>query len=248
MISPEDKLSREKVEDFLSGLSRHLQSKLPSKDAVVSQVARLSSGQRSQVWERKPEGPESAFIGEYVLPNLEEFLRERINDMPKDSDPLSLIRVGFAAPGKYVSHGYAFYPGHPFGKVFRKPDVIYARWKGEGKKASVPLIQSWPDITLLFPYRILFECKYFKTRLKNPAKVQLVTDLYETFFYRALPRRPPTAKRAAWDYEYACYLAYDATDDGWLSKAWNGLAKEIRNSFWERANIFVMILPVRQQL
>jgi hypothetical protein len=242
MALTEGTLSREKVDDFLSGLLRHLQSRLPEKGVIDSQVARLLSGKESQAWERRPEGRESAFIGEYVLPNVEEFLRSRTNDSLK-GDPLSVIRVGFAAPKKYMLGGSSFFPGHPFGKVIRKPEVIYARWKGEGKNARFPLIQAFPDFTLLSPYRILFECKYFKTHLKSPAKVQLVKDLYETFFYLALPLQLPKAKHAGWDYDFACYLAYDATDDGWLFEAWNGLPERVRNSFWEYANIFVMMLP-----
>jgi hypothetical protein len=201
------------------------------------------SGERSQAWERKPEGSESAFIGEYVLPSVEEFLRGRPND-EQTGEPLSFIRVGFSAPKKYATCGSTFFPGHPFGKVFRKPETIYARWRN----AQFPLIQSFPDFTLLSPYRILFECKYFKTHLKNPAKVQLVKDLYETFFYRALPLRMPKAKHVGWDYEYACYLAYDATDDGSLFNAWNGLPENVRKSFWEYADIFVMVLPERNSI
>lgn len=77
MTSIEDKRSRVEVEDFLSGLSRHLQSRLPERAVIALQIANLMSGERSRVWERKPEGAESAFIGEYILPNVEEFLRER---------------------------------------------------------------------------------------------------------------------------------------------------------------------------
>jgi len=241
----QDKLPREQVKGFLEGLRRHLQSNLPDGSSITLRVASLLSGNGSQVWERKPEGPEAAFIGEYVLPNLEEFVRLQVNDRPRDGDPLDLIRVGFSAPKKYSSRGFAFFPGHPFGKVFRKPEAIYERWRA-GEKERVPLIQSWPDLTLLSPYRILFECKYFKTRLKSPAKVQLVKDLYETFFYRSLPLQPRKGEEGqVWDYEFACYLAYDATEEGWLIQAWNGLNEKVRNSFWEMANVCVMILPER---
>ena len=240
--STDDRLSRTQVAGFLSDLSRYLQSILPSRDVITSQVRTLMSGKESQVWKHKPESPESAFIGEYVLPNIEGFLQRQADDGQRGGDPLKIIRVGFPAPEKYSSSGFAFFPGHPFGKVVGKPEVMYRRWKEGG----VPLIQSWPDLTLLSPYRTLFECKYFNRVLKSPARIQLVTDLYQTFFYRALPLLPPKNKHAGWDYEYACYLAYDATVDGWLSQAWNGLPEKVRNSFWEQANIFVMILPETQ--
>jgi len=243
----EGMLSREQTHDFLLGLQRHLQSKLPDRSVITSQVRRLLLGEGSKEWERTPEGAEAAFIGEYILPNVVEFVRNQVNRGLELQDPLSIIRVGFSAPKKFASSGTAFFPGHPFGKVFRKPEVVYKRWKGDGAKIRDPLIQSRPDFTLLCPYRILFECKYFQARLKNPAKVQLVKDLYETFFYRALPQRLPGGKDGqGWDYEYACYLAYDATEEGWLTQAWNALSGKTRSSFWQQANIFVTILSGQQ--
>lgn len=65
--------------NFYPGLARHIEARLPDRDVVAAQLARLMSRERSQAWERKPEGPESAFIGEYVLPSVEEFLRRTLN-------------------------------------------------------------------------------------------------------------------------------------------------------------------------
>ena len=241
-------LDREQVEAFLLGFQRRLVGALANRDAVRSQVARLADKtgiayKESEHWAgKRPDGGESAFIGEYVMPTLEASLRE--SEMRRDkhgTDPLNLIRVGFAAPKRYRTCGAV--PSHPFGKLWRTPEEVYDRWIGKGKHSHVPLIQSYPDVNLLSPYRILFECKYFNSNPKNPARVQLVKDLRETFFYLGLPALPSTPKQAARDFRYGCYLAYDASDRLALSRAWSDLPAKVRNSFWDQANIFVMVFP-----
>ena len=52
----------------------------------------------------------------------------------------------------------------------------------------------------------------------------------------------PINKKPARDYDYACVLAYDGTEDGALSRAWTGLRPEIGKGCWEGAGIYVMIL------
>jgi hypothetical protein len=242
MIATDGVLSRDGVKEFLTGLMQHLYSRLPDRESIKSRVEQLllKDGRQSavsQTWTKRPEGPESAFLGEFILPQLEDFLKTRGDQTLVAQDPSSAICVGFAAPHKYRQR--VSIEGHPFGKIALKPEDLYRRWK----EKQIALIQSYPDITLLAPYRILFEGKYFKRNLKSPARTQLVSDLYETFFYRALPKLPASKKRLAWDYPYACFLAYDASEDGALLKAWNDLPEKVKKAFWENANIFVMILP-----
>jgi hypothetical protein len=234
-------LSRDAVYDFLVRLEKHFQSTLPERKTVASQVTRLLDktshySEISKVWSGKPEGPESAFLGEYILPGLEDFLLQRHNEMPSGTDSLSIICAGFAVPKRYTKR--INNEGHPFSKEIRKAETIYSRWKDN----KIALTQPYPDFSLLAPYRILFEGKYFRTNLKSPARIQLVKDLYETFFYRALPEFPARMRYPEWNYPYACYLAYDASDGGQLLKAWSDLPDIVRKSFWKQANIFVMIL------
>jgi hypothetical protein len=71
----------------------------------------------------------------------------------------------------------------------------------------------------------------------------LVSDIYQAFFYRGLPRVDATKRgHPEWDYDYACLLAYDASPDGTLVAAWEALDSSVRQSFWDGANIYVMIL------
>jgi hypothetical protein len=43
-------------------------------------------------------------------------------------------------------------------------------------------------------------------------------------------------------YDYACLMANDASPEGTLSSAWTELHPQTRRSFWEGANVYVMIL------
>jgi hypothetical protein len=45
-----------------------------------------------------------------------------------------------------------------------------------------------------------------------------------------------------WGYDYACLMAYDASPTGTLTSAWTALDGRTRRSFWEGANLYVMIL------
>jgi hypothetical protein len=115
------------------------------------------------------------------------------------------------------------------------------QWKSGRTNA---LKQSCPDIAIRepFPFKIVFEGKYFGKGNRVQAETALVTSVYQAFFYRALPYVPPHKTRPPWDYEYSCLLAYDASDDGSLQAAWKELPDTVRQGFWNGANIYVMIL------
>jgi hypothetical protein len=66
--------------------------------------------------------------------------------------------------------------------------------------------------------------------------------IYQAFFYRGLPRLAATKRHPEWSYDYSCLMAYDASRTGTLTKAWTDLHPETRRSFWEGANVYVMIL------
>jgi hypothetical protein len=107
------------------------------------------------------------------------------------------------------------------------------------------LTQSCPDFALRKPFAhsIVFEGKYFARGSKEYAARQLVADLYQAFFYRGLPSVEATKRgHPEWDYDYACLLAFDASPAGSLKDAWDSLGSSVKKSFWEGANIFVMII------
>ena len=129
---------------------------------------------------------------------------------------------------------------HAFKKVIgASPESIYNAWSCGGG-----LTQSCPDfaVTHPFPHRIVFEGKYFAHGSTKYAERELVKDIYQAFFYRGLPQLDATKRHPEWNYDYACLLAFDASPEGSLKSAWNRLDPVVQRTFWEGANIYVMIL------
>jgi hypothetical protein len=147
---------------------------------------------------------------------------------------------------KLVGGRVARFEGHPFTKndIGIKPDAIIDRWRGLKKGRPCP--KPCPDMAFRFPCKVDFEVKYFRQNQSGSADSELVKGIYEAFFYRSLPFIPETPGRAAWDYDYSCFLAYDATVEGNLLKAWDSLDKNVKKGFWDGANIYVMILRSRK--
>jgi hypothetical protein len=92
------------------------------------------------------------------------------------------------------------------------------------------------------PHKIVFEGKLFRARGIPAAEKALVTGIYEVFFYRGLPPIEESEKHPAWDYDYGCLLAYDATPEGTLKDAWESLSSAVKDACWDGASVYVMIL------
>jgi hypothetical protein len=119
-----------------------------------------------------------------------------------------------------------------------KPATIMQQW------LSGALTQSSPDICARepFPFKTVFEVKYFEKGGRDKAVTELVTSIYQAFFYLGLPYVPSRNSSPAWDYEFACMLAGDASEEGSLQRAWEAIPSAVKKGFWEGANIFVMIV------
>src|SRR5262249_7585339 len=131
---------------------------------------------------------------------------------------------------------------HPFEKVMgAKPTAIMEQWIAGRKNA---LTQSCPDFAIRepFPFKILFEGKYFEKGGSVKAKTELVNSIYQAFFYRGLPYDGSRKKGPAWDYEFACMLAGDVSEEASLQRAWEAIPGAVKEGFWEGANIYVMIV------
>ena len=65
------------------------------------------------------------------------------------------------------------------------------------------MTQSCPDFSLRdpFPHSILFEGKYFARDSLEFAQRELVTNIYQAFFYRGLPRLAATKRHPEWNYD-----------------------------------------------
>jgi hypothetical protein len=224
-------LTKREIATFLQGFKDHLSITTASLD-------------------RRNVINEAAFAYEIVLKNLREYLAKQA-DVLNGRSPRDFILAEDYALAKEDSADLmcgtpTWEPGHPFHKaIATSAKDLYARWSGQDPKGPKSTFGAvCPDLALLAPYRVVFECKYFTQPGEQNAVSQLVSGLYEAFFYRAMPTAPlgtPGLKHG-WDYEYACFLAYDATNNRRLRKAWDAL-KDTRNRFWDQANIYVMILP-----
>ena len=108
--------------------------------------------------------------------------------------------------------------------------------------------QSCPDWAIQSPYKIVFEGKLFRAGSLAVAKRELVNGIYECAYYRGHPAVPATKKRSAWDYDYACLVAYDASEKCTMKQAWDSIHRDIKDGCWNSENIFVMVIPISAQL
>jgi hypothetical protein len=224
---------------FLRALEDHLNNSLPEPSVVsrkISDLVRESQASRS---DRHLAHPESAFLNYFIVKVIHEFLsvQQRLGD---EDARKALLSESYRHFRKFTSGTPAGSQGHPFTKVIgMKPRAIIEQWK-----SSEPGYSNCPDMALRSPcpHKVVIEGKYFPKGGLQAAETTLVTGIYQAFFYRSLPTVPETSKHAAWDYNYACLLAYDATEQAALLKAWNSLNKKVRKSCWEGAHVYVMIL------
>jgi hypothetical protein len=223
---------------FLHSLEIMLRSRLcgPSemrlRIAEIMNMAKIDSTKKH--WGNNPE---AAFLNALVAPLLFEHM-QTVPGINKNEARQSLVSDYWRSMPEYCSQSSARTEQHPFGKRLSGENAleIMARWKGENGKT---LIQPYPDFAFRspFPHKILIEGKYF---VNGNAERSLVESLYEAFFYRGLPFVPEAPPKPAWDYDFACLIAYDASESGSLKKAWDSVLP--KEKFWEAANVYVMVL------
>jgi hypothetical protein len=231
---------------FLSDLESHLNSRLPGATAMRRETAALvrdATALPKRDPGRRSAFPEGAFLNEYILPEFNKYLRENLN-LTADDARRALLSESFRAQHELASGSPVRSIKHPFRKVIGvSPQQVMKMWRGE---ANVPPLaaNSCPDLALRAPapHSVVFEAKYFTLNGVGSAETGLVRDIYQAFFYLGLPRLPESKKSPGWNYEFACVLAYDASRDGVLMKAWRSLPAEVKDACWNGANVYVMIL------
>lgn len=231
-------LDKDTAFNFLRSLEDHLNNSLPEPSVVsrkISSLVRESQASRSA---GHLAHPESAFLNHFVVGAIHNFLSVQQGLGDEDARK-AFLSESFRHFPKETSGTPVRAQGHPFTKdVGTKPRGIIEQWKrGE-------LGYSCPDMALRSPcpHKVVIEGKYFPRGGLQAAETALATGIYQAFFYRSLPTVLETSKHAAWDYDYACLLLYDATEEGALLKVWASLDKKVRKSCWEGANTYVMIL------
>lgn len=238
-----DATSKDQALEFLKALEKTLNSQLPGPAAMEAWIRGTVAAAKTDAKQKHLRLPEAAFLNGKALPVLFEFLKTYGVGLSTDGAQQALLNEYHRTTPDIARYSPFRWERHPFRKILGAgPTDIYRGWmseKGHG------LAQSCPDFSLRdpFPHSILFEGKYFPRGSLELAQRQLVTDIYQAFFYRGLPRLAATKKhRPEWGYDYACLMAYDASPAGTLTSAWTALDGRTRRSFWEGANLYVMIL------
>jgi hypothetical protein len=238
--------TRNTAHSFLSELESYLNCGIPGARTIRSEIA--ASVREAKALPKRNPGrrsafPEGAFLNDYILPRINQFLRGRLN-LASDDARRALLSESFRTQPDLSCGSPVRSVKHPFRKVIGvSPRDVMRVWRGE---AGVPALamNNCPDLALRSPapHNIVFEAKYFALNGSTSAEAALVRDIYQAFFYLGLPRLPETRRSAAWDYDYACVLAYDASRDGVLIKAWQSLPADVKEACWHGANVYVMIL------
>ena len=224
---------------FLKELQKHLNASLPSPQQIRKEVRDIVVNSKNNDKQKHVNSPETAFTNGLLIQRISQVVSERVGE--SNAQQCMLTESPKMRP-EFCCNTPIRTERHPFSKgIAERPPTIMRRWKGPPSKQT---IQSAPDFALRnpFPFKIVFEIKYFEKGGPEKAATDLVTNLYQAFFYRALPYVPPTKHNPSWDYDYACLLACDASPDGTLYNSWESLPPKVKRAFWEGANVYAMIL------
>jgi hypothetical protein len=232
-------LLKQRAHDFVESLEKELTSNTPPPKEMRTAVRKIVADAQNDATRKHMRRTEDAFLNHYAVPIIYRHM-QTVDGIGKSQAVEALLSESYRHMPE-CSQTPARTQRHPFTKIVgAKPSSIDAQWTGK-----VPLIQACPDFAFRepFPFKIVFEGKYFETGGSVKANTELAMNIYQAFFYRGLPYVPSKGPSLpAWDYEFACLLAYDASDDGSLKKAWDGLETKVKRGFWDGANVYVMIV------
>jgi len=235
--------------EFLSELQKFINKRLPPADTILVELAELLKQAKKDDRLAHMRYREGAFLNHWITPLTSEFLVK--SGLSTENARKALLSESHLRIKTLSSGTTARAVRHPFKKSLGvKPGELVAHW--QGRKSGTPVIQSCPDIALRppSPHKIVIEGKFYcnEKATVNGAASELVADIYQAFFYLGLPFIDGGNKRPDWDYSYSCLLAYDASPEGVLEKAWASFAQEVREACWGGGNVFVMVLKgVNQQ-
>jgi hypothetical protein len=233
--------SKDRALEFLKKLEQTLNKNLPGPIEMEIRIRQTVTAAKTDDNQKHLRLPEAAFLNGLALPILFDMLK--IGGLSMEQARRALLNEYHRTMPEVSCQSPIRWERHPFRKILGcSTSDIYGGWANPEKGHA--LTQSCPDFSLRdpFPHSILFEGKYFPRGSLEFAQRQLVALIYEAFFYRGLPRLAGTKKHPEWSYDYACLLAYDASPAATLSSAWKGLDARTQRSFWDGANVYVMIL------
>jgi hypothetical protein len=242
-IGTDEESDRKAAGEFLEGLKDHL------KEISLQAVTQWIQEKKDSAPKGKDVQYEGLFIEKFVLPAIPEYLRKELQN-PTDER----IREAFLAESKdarkhqLTSASPASANKYLFTKVLGADSKgLMMSWWGDSKQT--PISQSCPDWAFRAPcpHTVIFEGKLFRKGGIGAARSELVSGIYQCFYYRAHPSAPATKTHPAWQYNYACLFAYDASEKQSLVEAWKTLNNKVKQACWATANIFVMVLPAEEK-
>jgi hypothetical protein len=234
---------KELARSFLETLEASLGQQLPGPTAVSSWVRSTVAAAKSDETKAHLRTPEPAFLHGRVVPVLFSTLQSGPWALNPEQAREALLNEYFREMPEFCTRSPSRSTLHPFDKAMGASAVqVYRRWAGRGKRRA--LTQACPDFAVTTPFKAptVFEGKYFSGGSRDRARRELVVNIYQAFYYRSLPQLPEGGDGRRWDYDYACMLAFDASQDGTLKAAWEDLDVKVRRSFWNDANVYVMVL------
>lgn len=235
---------KEQARQFLSELHKRLLLDLPSPRLMRNDIgAMLNEPKTDNNKHLRPAEP--AFLNRYAVPAIFAHMQSVRGITDKEARE-ALLSEWYRCMQEYHRRSPCRLLNHPFEKSRLEPREILKRWRGNATdkngRPRKPLHQPCPDLAFgePFPYRVVFEVKYFQDG-EDP-ETQLVNGIYETFYYLAMPGIPASKTHPAWNYDFGCFLAFDASVEGSLYDVWNSIKEDVRREFWEGGNLFVMIV------
>jgi hypothetical protein len=226
---------------FLKNFESALNSELPPPAELRTLIRKTTLESKTDSGRDYLRLPESAFLNLFAIPALHKFISNQSGMNSLKASEVLLSEYKRLRP-RYCSGPPIRTMKHPFRKVMGvKPSTIMQQWMSGRDNA---LTQSSPDICIRapFPFTILFEGKYFEKGGPEKAATELVTAIYQAFFYRGLPYVASRNGGPTWDYEFACMLASDTSEQGSLRGAWERIPSAVKKGFWDGANIYIMIV------
>lgn len=228
--------------DFLTQFTQHLNHSLPPWGELNAAIPLIVEEAKTRDdWKHKRQ-PEDAFLYHYAFPLISEFLIAQ-GGLTKAQAREALLTEYYRQETELSSGtpSRSMKSGHPFGKQFASPQDIYEKWSGN---RGAKLTQLCPDLALRqpSPHSVVFEGKYYPRGGQQAGATTLVSSAYQAFVYQALPHSEANSNGVPWDYDFACLLALDTSPEGTLLSAFQSLPDEVRQGFWDGANIFVAIV------
>jgi addiction module HigA family antidote len=223
---------------FLESLQARLDTQLPEREVIRAEVSvRWNKPTAEKSPQEKLACKENIFLYHFALP---EIAAHMISVTGLDADLANQsVRCEYHRKFPQLASANAFRKqGYPFSKKLgMDAATIMQTWKRP--TVGLPLNQAYPDLCLSnpFPFKIVFDAKFFEEESLASAEKALVEGVYEAAHYRGLP---PDQTRQGWCYDYGCLLVYDASRGAYLQQAWASVCS--KRLFWDEANVFVMVI------